>query len=393
MGIMAGKVILKKQAEKRLRWSHPWIFAGEIAKEQVQEGPGAIVDVLNSAGKFWGRGYWNPQSQIRVRLLTRKEEPVDEGFFFQRLRQCWHYRQQIGYTENCRLVFAEADQLPGLIVDKFGDYLVLQTLALGMDRWKPAIVHALEQLLQPAGIYERNDAPVRELEGLPLTKGFLSKPFPTTFQIRENNLRFWVDVANGQKTGYFLDQRLNRLAIAPFVRDAEILEAFCYTGSFTCHAAAFGAKHITAIDASADALQLAQQNAELNGVSPSCTFLEANAFDVLKQWAGEKRSFDVVMLDPPAFAKSRQQIQSAITGYKEINLRALKMIRPGGFLITSSCTNLVPAPLFLEIIQQAAADARRQIRQVLFHTQPPDHPIVWTIESTAYLKFLIVQVQ
>jgi len=390
---MAGKIILKKQAEKRLMAGHPWIFAGEIASEQVQEGPGAIVDVFSSAQKFCGRGYWNPQSQIRVRLLTRKEEAVDEDFFFQRIRQCWNYRKRIGYTDNCRLVFAEADQLPGLIADKFGDYVVIQTLALGMDRWKSAIVDAIQHILHPVGIYERNDAPVRELEGLPLVKGFLSAPFPTTFQIRENGLLFWVDIANGQKTGYFLDQHINRQAIAPFVKDAEILEAFCYTGSFTCHAAAFGARHITAIDASAEALQLARQNAALNGVAASCNFVEANAFDVLKQWAAEKRSFDVVMLDPPAFAKSRQQIQSAITGYKEINLRALKMIRPGGFLITSSCTNLIPADLFLQIIQQAAADAKRQIRQVLFHTQPPDHPIVWAIESTAYLKFLIVQVQ
>ncbi|SFV33155.1 class I SAM-dependent rRNA methyltransferase [Thermoflavifilum thermophilum] len=390
---MAGKIILKKQAEKRLLAGHPWIFAGEIASEQVSEGPGAIVDVFSSAQKFCGRGYWNPQSQIRVRLLTLKPETVDEDFFFQRIRQCWDYRKRIGYTDNCRLVFAEADQLPGLIVDKFGDIVVIQTLALGMDRWKSAIVAAIQDILHPAGIYERNDAPVRELEGLPQVKGFLSQPFPTTFQIRENGLSFWVDVANGQKTGYFLDQHMNRQAIAPFVKDAEILEAFCYTGSFTCHAAAFGARHVTAIDASADALQLARQNAALNGVATSCSFVEANAFDVLKQWAAEKRSYDVVMLDPPAFAKSRQQIQSAITGYKEINLRALKMIRPGGFLITSSCTNLIPADLFLQIIRQAAADAKRQIRQVLFHTQPPDHPIVWTIESTAYLKFLIVQVQ
>jgi 23S rRNA (cytosine1962-C5)-methyltransferase len=389
---MAGKIILKKEAEKRLRSGHPWIFAGEIASEQVQEGPGAVVDVFSSAQKFWGRGYWNPQSQIRVRLLTRKDEPVNEDFFFRRLEQCWNYRKRIGYTENCRVVFAEADQLPGLIVDKFGDYMVIQTLSLGMDRWKATIAEALQHIVHPAGIYERNDAPVRELEGLPLVKGFLSAPFPTTFQIEENGLKFWVDIANGQKTGYFLDQHLNRQAIAPFVQDAEVLEAFCYTGSFTCHAAAAGATHITAIDASAEALRLARENARLNGLASRCSFLEANAFDILKQWAAEKRKFDVVMLDPPAFAKSRQQMQSAITGYKEINLRALKMIRPGGFLITSSCTNLIPADVFLQIIQQAAFDARRQIRQVFFHTQPPDHPIVWTIESTAYLKFLIVQV-
>ncbi|MCL6524219.1 MAG: class I SAM-dependent rRNA methyltransferase [Thermoflavifilum sp.] len=389
---MAGKIVLTRKAEKRLSGGHPWIFAGEIERAEVPEGPGAIVDVFTAQQQFWGRGYWNPQSQIRVRLLTRKLEAIDAAFFHRQISQSWAYRQKIGYTESCRVVFAEADGLPALIVDKFGDYVVLQTLALGMDRWKQVIVEIIEDILHPNGLYERNDAPVRTLEGLPLKKGFLSAPFDTRIQIEENGLHFWVDVENGQKTGYFLDQRENRKAIAPFVKDAEILEAFCYTGGFTCHAAAYGARHITAIDASSEALELATENAILNEVREKCTFIQANAFDLLKQWASEKKSFDVVMLDPPAFAKSRQQIQSAITGYREINLRALKMVRPGGFLITSSCTNLISVDLFMQILQKAAMDARRNIRQVVFHTQAPDHPIVWHIESTAYLKFLILQV-
>jgi 23S rRNA (cytosine1962-C5)-methyltransferase len=262
-----------------------------------------------------------------------------------------------------------------------------------MDRWKPALVKALEAVFNPKGIYERNDVPVRELEGLPQQKGFLSAPFDTRIQIRENGLLFHVDVEQGQKTGYFLDQQDNRRAIQHIVKDADVLGAFTYTGTFEVHAAHYGAKSVLGLDISANAVQMANANAALNGLSDRCRFEVANAFDVLKSWGKEGKNYDVVMLDPPAFTKSRETIQKAITGYKEINLRGMKLVRPGGFLVTSSCTNLVNSELFLQIIDMAARDARRRIRQVLFQTQSPDHPIVWGQENTQYLKFLIVQVQ
>jgi len=327
-------------------------------------------------------------------LLTRDPKAViDEQYFLDQIRSCWHYRQKLGYTENCRLVFGEADGLPQLIIDKFNDYFVIQTLALGMDRWKPALVKALEAVFNPKGIYERNDVPVRELEGLPQQKRFLSAPFDTRIQIRENGLLFHVDVEQGQKTGYFLDQQDNRRAIQHIVKDADVLGAFTYTGTFEVHAAHYGAKSVLGLDISANAVQMANANAALNGLSDRCRFEVANAFDVLKSWGKEGKNYDVVMLDPPAFTKSRETIQKAITGYKEINLRGMKLVRPGGFLVTSSCTNLVNSELFLQIIDMAARDARRRIRQVLFQTQSPDHPIVWGQENTQYLKFLIVQVQ
>ena len=325
--------------------------------------------------------------------MTRdRTETIDAAFFSRRLRQAWDYRQRIGYTENCRLVFGEADDLPALIIDKFNDYFVIQTLALGIDRWKPVIVAALEEIFRPKGIYERNDVPVRELEGLPLQKGFLSAPFGTQIIINENGLRMQVDLENGQKTGYFLDQHDNRRAIRHIVKGADVLGAFCYTGSFETHAGYYGAKSVLGLDISENAVSQARQNAELNGLSGICQYEAVNAFDVLKQWSKEGRQYDVVMLDPPAFTKSRETIQKAITGYKEINLRGMKLVKKGGFLVTSSCTNLVQPELFLETIQLAAKDARRRLRQVTFRAQASDHPIVQGWENTNYLKFLIMQV-
>ena len=314
------------------------------------------------------------------------------SFFLDRISACWEYRKKLGYSENCRLVFGEADELPQLIIDKFNDYFVIQTLALGMDAWKPAIVKAINAIFQPKGIYERNDVPVRELEGLSQQKGFLSPPFDPRIIIRENGIQFHVDLENGQKTGYFLDQQDNRRAIRHIVKDAEVLGAFTYTGTFEIHAAHYGAKSVLGIDISENAVQQANRNAALNGLENKCKFEMANAFDALKQWSKEGRKYDVVMLDPPAFTKSRETIQKAITGYKEINLRGMKLVRPGGFLVTSSCTNLVNAEMFLQIISMAAKDARRKIRQVVFQAQSSDHPIIWNLENTQYLKFLIIQV-
>jgi 23S rRNA (cytosine1962-C5)-methyltransferase len=387
------KIQLKKKIANRIANGHPWIFANEVEKIEGDPSPGAIVDVHFHDGKFVGKGYFNQQSQIIVRLLTHdKKVEITDDFFLNKIRECWNYRQKLGYKENCRLVFGEADGLPQLIIDKFNDHFVIQTLALGIDVWKPAIVKALQTVFKPKGIFERNDVPVRELEGLPQQKGFLSEPFDTKIIINENGLKFHVDIENGQKTGYFLDQQDNRRAIENIVKGADVLGAFTYTGTFEIHAAHYGAKSVLGLDISENAVQQANKNAELNGLQNIVRFETANAFDVLKQWSKEDKRYDVVMLDPPAFTKSRANIQKAITGYKEINLRGMKLVKPGGFLVTSSCTNLVQPELFLQIIDMAAKDARRKIRQVSFQTQSADHPIIWNMENTQYLKFLIVEV-
>ncbi|OYU55797.1 MAG: rRNA large subunit methyltransferase I [Chitinophagaceae bacterium BSSC1] len=386
------KLYLRKKIAPRIANGHPWVYGNEVERIEGDVVAGDIVDVYYSAEKYAGRGYINPQSQILVRLLTRKQETIDEAFFHQKIAKAWAYRQKLGYTENCRLVFGEADELPALIIDKFNDYFVIQTLSLGMDRWKDAIVRSLETIFSPKGIYERNDVPVRQLEGLPQQKGFLSAPFDTNIQIVENGLKFLVDLENGQKTGYFLDQQDNRRAIQNIVKGADVLGAFTYTGTFEIHAAAYGAKSVLGLDISENAVAQANKNAALNGLDSICKFEAMNAFDVLKQWGKDGRKYDVVMLDPPAFTKSRESIGKAITGYKEINLRGMKLLRNGGFLVTSSCTNLVNPEMFLSAIDQAAKDARKRIRQVVFQAQSSDHPIIWGMENTNYLKFLIVEV-
>ncbi|HRI26269.1 MAG TPA: class I SAM-dependent rRNA methyltransferase [Ferruginibacter sp.] len=389
-------IYLNKNISRRVELGHPWVFANEVNRGKALDAasqPGEIVNVFTHDKKFVGRGYINPQSQIMVRLLTRdKDEVIDEAFFLKRIEAAWVYRRRIGYTENCRLVYGEADDMPQLIIDKFNDYFVVQTLALGMDVWKPAIVKAIQTIFRPKGIYERNDVPVRELEGLAQQKGFLSEPFDTNIIISENGIKFHVDIANGQKTGFFLDQQDNRRAIQHIVKDADVLGAFCYTGSFEISAAYYGARSVLGLDISQGAIDMCNKNAALNGLENTCTFNCVNAFDVLKEWTKEKKQWDVVMLDPPSFTKSRSTIDKAVAGYKEINQRGMKLVKPGGFLVTSSCTNLVQPKLFLDTIQQAAIDAKRKIRQVVFNTQSADHPVIYGQENTQYLKFLIVQV-
>ena len=386
-------VILKKKIGLRVENGHPWIFGNEIAETEESIKPGDIVTVFNSDKKFIGKGFINPKSQIAIRLLTRNEtEQVDARFILNRIEAAWIYRKKIGYTENCRLVFGEADGLPALIIDKFGEHFVIQTLALGMDIWKPAIVAALQEIFHTDKIYERNDVPVRELEGMVQQKGFLSVPFETKIIIRENGIKFEIDLENGQKTGYFLDQQDNRRMIQHIVKDADVLGAFCYTGSFEVHAGHYGAKSVLGLDISENAVAQARKNASLNGLEGIVRFEAVNAFDVLKKWSRESKKFDVVMLDPPAFTKSRENIGKAVSGYKEINLRAMKLLRSGGFLVTSSCTNLVSPQVFLDTIRLAAKDAGKKIRQITFQAQSPDHPIAWGLENTHYLKFLIVEI-
>ncbi|MFT4203649.1 MAG: class I SAM-dependent rRNA methyltransferase [Chitinophagaceae bacterium] len=385
-------VVLNKKIAPRIYNGHPWIYGNEIDHIEGEYAPGDIVDVYYGDRGFCGRGYINPKSQITVRLLTRRQEAIDANFFHKKILQAWQYRQKLGYTENCRLVFGESDDLPALIIDKFNDYFVIQSMSLGMERWKEAIVAALEAIFHPKGIYERNDVPVRELEGLEQKKGFLSAPFETKIFINENGLKFQVDIENGQKTGFFLDQHDNRRAIAPIVKDAEVLGAFTYTGTFEIHAAHYGAKSVLGLDISENAVRQANYNTQLNGLENVCRFECVNAFDSLKTWSKEGKSFDVVMLDPPAFTKSRSHIDKAVSGYKEINLRGMKLVRNGGFLVTSSCTNLVSPALFMQTVEAAAHDAKKRIRQVTFQPQAADHPIVSNIENTHYLKFLIAEI-
>ena len=389
-------IFLNRNISRRIESGHPWIFVNEINRGKALDAAakaGEVVDVYTHDKKFIGRGYINPQSQIMVRLLTRdKEETIDEAFFYNHINEAWQYRQKLGYIKNCRLVYGEADGLPQLVIDKFNDYFVIQTLAYGIDVWKPAIVKAIEKIFSPKGIYERNDVPVRELEGLVQQKGFLSEPFDTNIIIEENGIKFKVDIDKGQKTGYFLDQQDNRKAIQHIVKDADVLGAFCYTGSFEITSAHYGARSVLGLDISADAIAMCNANAELNGLQHICRFECVNAFDVLKDWTKEGKQWDVVMLDPPSFTKSRATIDKAVAGYKEINLRGMKLVKPGGFLVSSSCTNLVQPELFLDIIQMAATDAKRKIRQVVFNTQSADHPVIRGQENTHYLKFLIVQV-
>ena len=386
------KVYLTKRITPRIAMGHPWIYNNEVDRIAGTVAPGDIVEVYYFDGQLAGRGYINPGSQIIIRLLTRKRENIDAAFFHQKISEAWAYRQQLGYTENCRLVFGEADGLPALIIDKFNDYFVLQTLSLGIEQWKTAIVDAINTIFKPKGIYERNDVPVRELEGLEQKKDFLSDPFPTEIIIQENGLNFYVDIEHGQKTGYFLDQQDNRRAIQHIVKGADVLGAFTYTGTFEIHAAHYGAKSVLGIDISENAVAQANRNAALNKLDHIVKFEAMNAFDVLKNWGKEGRKYDVVMLDPPAFTKSRSSIEKAVTGYKEINLRGMKMINNGGFLVTSSCTNLVSPELFLDTIYMAAKDAKKRIRQVTYQSQSSDHPIIWGMENTHYLKFLIVEV-
>ena len=387
-------VHIRKGAQHRLESGHPWMYQTEVDRIEGDFVPGDIVDVFSHRGRFIGRGYINPRSQILVRILTREQEEINRAFFAKRLAAAWKHRQRfVEEPDYCRLVFGEADFLPALIVDKFGPYLVIQTLALGIDIHKETIVSILSEMFAPAGIYERNDVPVRKLEGLDMRKGFLLGSFPTLIQVQENGFPFYADIENGQKTGFFYDQRENRRILKSLVPGADVLDTFCHTGSFAIHAARYGARSVHAVDISDGAVEVARQNAELNRVNHLCRFEVANAFDLLRALTEEKKQYDVVILDPPAFTKSRGAIEAAARGYKEINLRGLKLVKPGGFLITCSCSYHMDRELFKAIVVDAAKDARRVIREIEYRTQAKDHPILPAAAETHYLKFLAVEVQ
>ncbi|MBQ9252108.1 MAG: class I SAM-dependent rRNA methyltransferase [Clostridia bacterium] len=386
------KAVLIPGKEKRVYSRHPWIFRSDIARVEGEFTPGDVLDIYSSKGKFLARGFYNPASQIALRVMTYHEEPVDRDFIFRRVHEAIDYRRSFADLRSCRLIFAESDRLPAMIVDAFGDVLVLQCLALGMERFKQDVVDALVEELHPVGIWERNDVPVRRLEGLEMQTGLLYGQVPDRALMVENGIKFLVDVKEGQKTGFFLDQKENRAAIAPFVKGKRVLDCFTHTGSFALHAGYYGAREVIGVDISEFACQFAEENAKLNGLEDRVHFVTANAFDLLaeKSRAGEK--YDVVILDPPAFTKSRSTVDSAKRGYKEINLRAMKMIEPGGYLITCSCSQHISPELFQEIVRDAAADARVLLRQVEFRTQGKDHPILPSSPETQYLKCGIYQV-
>ncbi|MFD2171103.1 class I SAM-dependent rRNA methyltransferase [Tumebacillus lipolyticus] len=397
-------VYLNKKRKKRLEQGHPWIFAGEIERMEGDPQPGEIVSVHAHNGMFLAKGYYNSRSQIRVRVMTYKQaEEIDESFFVRRIQEAWDYRQRmLSDVNGCRLIYGEADFLPGLIVDKFGDTLVLQVLSLGMEIRKQEIVRALLAVIQPKAIYERSDVGVRELEGLEQTTGLLHGELEEQIVIQENGLKMIVDVVGGQKTGYFFDQQENRAAIKDYVKTgvdgqpgSSVLECFSHTGSFTVHAAAFGAKQITCLDISEHAIDTAIRNVEINGLEEEADFefVVADAFEQLRVWEREGRKWDAVILDPPAFAKSRQAVPGAIRGYKEINLRGMKLVKERGFLITASCSYHMHPDLFLETIAEAAVDARKILRLVEFRSAGRDHPKLQGMEENNYLKFAVFEVR
>jgi 23S rRNA (cytosine1962-C5)-methyltransferase len=386
---------------QRVRSGHPWIFDNQVLRFEGRPEAGGIVQVFDVKKGPLGQAYFNPKSKIRARLITKDlDEPIDAGFFKRKIQAAWNFRRRMGNTESCRVVFGEADGLPGLVVDKFNDVLVLQTMALGMDLRKDDIVQALREVLKPRGIYERNDASVREKEGLELHSGFIGETFDTNLVIEENGLKIAVDVASGQKTGHFLDQRLNHAAMTRISHQARVLDCFTHTGGFALHAAKYGAKEVLGLDISEEAVALARQNAAANGLEKRCTFKAANVFDFLAEadrrqtGPNGKRDaqWDVIVLDPPSFAKSRGAMEGATRGYKEINLRAMKLLPPGGFLVTCSCSQHMTPELFRDMVASAAHDAYREVREVYYGTQPPDHPYHWAIPETLYLKCIVLQV-
>lgn len=384
-------IYLRRGREQRVLGGHPWVFRSDIEREDGAA-DGLPVRVLTSAGRFLAMAVYNPRSQISLRILSRRDEPIDGAFIRGRVRRALDYRRRFADLNSCRLIFAESDGLPAVIADKFGDVIVLQILCLGMERFKGDIVDALAQELSPRGIYERNDVPVRELEGLSQQTGLLFGEVPDRVEMQENGVRFLVDVKEGQKTGFFLDQKENRAAVAPFVPGMRVLDCFTHTGSFALHAAHYGAAEVTGVDISEHACACALENARLNGVEDRVRFECANAFDFLRAHQTAKEQYDVVILDPPAFTKTRSAVEGALRGYKEINLRGMKLTRDGGFFITCSCSQHVTPDLFRGMLLEAQKDAHVQLRQIEWRTQGRDHPILLASPETQYLKCGIFQV-
>ena len=384
-------VTLKKGEGRLLKSGGMWVFDNEIASIMGSFVNGDVVLIRDFDGYPLGKGFINTNSKITVRLLSRDERAeIDEEFFEKRVRDAWEYRKKVVDTGSCRVIFAEADFLPGLVVDKFSDVLVVQSLALGIDRYKEMIVSILKKILAEdeifiRGVYERSDVKVRRQEGMELTKGFLGEEFPTLVEIEENGVKYQVDIKDGQKTGFFLDQKYNRLAIQKLCKGARVLDCFTHTGSFALNAGIAGASSVIGVDASQLAVDQATENAKLNGLSDRVEFLCADVFDLLPELEERGEKFDVVILDPPAFTKSRSSVKNAVKGYREINLRAMKLVKDGGFLATCSCSHFMDYELFTQTIGQAAKNVHKRLRQVEYRTQAPDHPILWAADESYYL--------
>ncbi len=401
--------ILKKGEGRALKAGGPWIYENEIDTVMGSFADGDVVLVRDFDGYPLGRGFINRHSKIRIRMLTRDiDQEIDDAFLRGRVKDAWEYRKTVlrkdgedgsGLPEDtgsCRVIFGEADFLPGLTVDKFSDVLVVESLALGMDRYKGKIIEDLKELLARdgvpvRGVYERSESRDRKREGMEPVKGFIGEPFDTRVPITENGIRYLVDVKDGQKTGFFLDQKYNRRSVRRLCKNARVLDCFTHTGSFALNAAAGKAREVLGVDASGPAIAQAQENAALNGFS-NVTFECADVFELLPQLAQAGERYDVIVLDPPAFTKSRQSVKNAVKGYREINRRALGLLKDGGYLATCSCSHFVDQELFAETIARAAKDAHVRLKQVEYRTQAPDHPILWGAEDTAYLKFYIFQV-
>ena len=391
-------VTLKKGQGRNRKAGGLWIFDNEIESIMGRFTNGDIVEVHDFDGYKMGKGFINQNSKIRVRMLTKNaDQEIDREFLQMRIQKAWDYRKQTVDTASCRVIFGEADFLPGFIVDKFEDVLAVQSLALGIDRLKLELTDILKETLAKdgvhiRGVYERSDAKVRVNEGLERIKGFIGEPFDTKVKISENGVKYIVDVKDGQKTGFFLDQKYNRLAIQKLCKGMTVLDCFTHTGSFALNAGIAGAKSVLGIDASESALQLAEENAKLNGLEQTVHFQCEDVFELLPELEKRGEKFDVVILDRPAFAKSRNSLKNAVKGYREINLRAMKLVKAGGFLSTCSCSHFMERELFAKTIQQAASGAHKRIRQVEYRAQSPDHPILWSADESFYLKFYILQI-
>ena len=390
--------VLKKGEGRALKSGGPWVYDNEIASIMGNFENGDIVIVRDFDGYPLGRGFINTNSKIRIRMMTRNEnQDIDREFLKMRVRDAWEYRKKTVDISSCRVIFGEADFLPGMVIDKFSDVLVVQSLALGIDKLKMIIIEELKSAMAEDGItirgvYERSDAKVRKQEGMELYKGFIGKEFPTLVEIQENGVRYQVDIKDGQKTGFFLDQKYNRLAIQKLCKDARVLDCFTHTGSFALNAGIAGAKEVTGVDASELAVHQAQENAKLNGLDKTVKFICEDVFELLPKLEEEGEKYDVVILDPPAFTKSRSSVKNAVKGYREINLRGMKLVKDGGFLATCSCSHFMEYELFTKTIGQAARSAHKRLRQVEYRTQAPDHPILWSSDESYYLKFYIFQV-
>ncbi len=391
-------VTLKKGEGRTLRAGGLWVYDNEIESVTGTVENGELVLVKDCNGYPMGIGFINRNSKITIRLLTRnKDAVIGREFFKKRVKDAWEYRKKTVDISSCRVIFGEADYVPGMVIDKFEDVLVVQSLALGIDRYKMLILELLKEEMAAdgitiRGIYERSDAKVREQEGMKREKGFLSEPFDTKVQIVENGVKYIVDVEDGQKTGFFLDQKYNRLAMQKLCKDARVLDCFTHTGSFALNAGIAGAKEVIGVDASELGCRQAEENARLNGLENTVSFVCADVFELLPELEEKGELFDVVILDPPAFTKSRNSVKNAMKGYREINMRGLKLVKPGGYFATCSCSHFMTPELFTEVIGQAARSVHRRLKQVEYRTQAPDHPILWSSEESYYLKFYIFQV-